>query len=82
LGTWLRTTDGQAIAAAVESVMPPFYRQDVELLVAALQHAAVIQQQEGQQAAGRFPLAAVGVAGVVALAIAASGSGGQAAQAW
>jgi hypothetical protein len=75
LGTWLGTTDGRVIAEAVESVTPPFYRQDVELLVAALQHAAALQQQEGQQAAGRFALGAIGVAGVVALAIAASGSG-------
>ena len=75
LGTWLGTTDGKVIAQAVESVTPPFYRTDVELLVAALQHAATLQQQEGQQAAGRFALGAIGVAGVVALAIASSGSG-------
>jgi len=80
LGTWLGTTDGKVIAEAVETVTPPFYRQDVELLVAALQHAVALQQQEGQQAAGRYALGALGVAGVVALAIAASGSGsGQAA---
>jgi hypothetical protein len=75
LGTWLGTTDGKIIAQAVESVTPRFYRTDVELLVAALQHAATLQQQEGQQAAGRFALGAIGVAGVVALAIASSGSG-------
>jgi hypothetical protein len=75
LGTWLGTTDGKVIAQAVESVMPPFYRQDVELLVAALQQAAVLQQQEGQQVAGRFALGAIGIAGVIALAIASSGSG-------
>ena len=73
LGTWLGTTDGQVIAQAVESVTPPFYRRDIELLVAALQHAATLQQQEGQQAAGRFALGAIGVAGVVALAIAVLG---------
>jgi hypothetical protein len=75
LGRWLGTTDGQIIAQGVESVTPPFYRQDIELLVAALQHAATLQQQEGQQAAGRFALGAIGVAGAVALAIASSGSG-------
>ena len=75
LGTWLGTTDGEVIAEAVESVTPPFYRQDVELLVTALRHAAALQQQEGQQTAGRFALGAIGVAGVVALTIAASSSG-------
>ena len=75
LGTWLGTTDGTVIAQAVESVTPPFYRQDVELLVAALQQAATIQQQEGQQVAGRFALGAIGVAGAIALAIATSGTG-------
>jgi hypothetical protein len=75
LGTWLGTTDGKVIAQAVESVTPPFYRQDAELLVAALQQAATLQQQEGQQVAGRFALGAIGVAGVIALAIASSGSG-------
>jgi hypothetical protein len=75
LGTWLGTTDGKVIAEAVESVTPPFYRQDIELLVTALQHAAALQQQEGQQAAGRFALGAIGVAGLAALAIASSGSG-------
>jgi hypothetical protein len=75
LGTWLGTTDGQVITAAVESVAPPFYREDVELLVAALQHAATLQQQEGQQAADRFALGVVGVAAFVGLAIALSSSG-------
>jgi hypothetical protein len=75
LGTWLGTTDGKIIARAVESVTPPFYRQDAELLVAALQHASTLQQQEGQQAAGRVARGAVGVAGVVALVIASSVSG-------
>ena len=73
LGTWLGTTDGEVITRAVESVSPPFYRQDIELLVAALKHAASIQQQEGQQVAGRFALGAIGIASVVALAIASSG---------
>lgn len=72
LGTWLGTTDGRVIAEAVESVTPPFYRQDLELLVAALQQAAVLQQQEGQQAAGRFALRAIGLAAVFAVAIAVS----------
>ena len=75
LGTWLGTTDGKVLAETVESVTPPFYREDVDLLVAALQHAAALQQREGQQAAGRFAMGALGVAGVIALAIATAGSG-------
>lgn len=75
LGSWLGTTDGELIAQAVEMVSPPFYRQDVELLVAALQHAAGLQSQEGQEAAGRFALTAIGVAMVAALFIWAAGEG-------
>ncbi len=43
LGTWLSTTEGQVVAEAVEMVTPPFYSEDVELLVAALQRAAQLQ---------------------------------------
>jgi hypothetical protein len=73
LGTWLGTTDGQIIAQAVEMVAPPFYREDIELLVAALQNAGQRQYQEGQHAAGRFALGATVVAGVIAVGIAMSG---------
>lgn len=73
LGTWLGTTDGKTIANAVEMVTPPFYRQDVELLVAALQRAAHLQYEEGQRAAGRNALLAIGAAGIVAVAIKALG---------
>lgn len=73
LGSWLGTTNGQVIAKAVEAVTPPFYRQDVELLVAALQHAAALQQKEGQEAAGRYALGAIGIAALVAIVIAAFG---------
>src|SRR6202044_2508315 len=59
LGSWLGTADGQVIAQAVEIVSPPFYRQDVELLVAALRHAATLQQQEGQQVAGQYAVGAI-----------------------
>ena len=72
LGTWLGTTDGQVIAEAVEMVTPPLYRQDVELLVAALRYAAQLQQQEGQKIAGRVALGAVGVAALVAVSIGGS----------
>lgn len=73
LGTWFSTTDGQVIAEAVEMVTPPFYSEDVELLVAALQRAAQLQQVEGQQAAGRNALVAIGVAALVALFVFAIG---------
>jgi hypothetical protein len=76
LGTWLGTTDGQVVAEAVEMATPPFYREDVELLVAALQRVAPLQQQEGQQAAGRNALAIIGTVAVVALFIAIFGDGG------
>lgn len=59
LGTWLGTTDGTVIAEAVELVVPSFYAADVELLVAALQEAASLQQQEGQRAAGQYAFAAL-----------------------
>ena len=73
LGTWLSTTDGQVIAEAVEMVTPPFYSEDVELLVAALRRAAQLQQVEGQQAAGKNALIAIGVAALVALFIFGAG---------
>jgi len=75
LGTWLGTTDGELVAGAVEMVTPSFYRQDVELLVAALQRAAQLQQQEGQQVAGRNALGAIGVVALVAAFIFAVESG-------
>jgi hypothetical protein len=37
LGTWLNTSDGQILAAAVESVLAPGYREEFELLVDALE---------------------------------------------
>jgi hypothetical protein len=77
LGTWLGTTDGQIIAEAVELVTPSFYREDVELLVNALQLAAQLQSQEGQEKAGMMALGALGVAAVVAIGM--SGARGRAA---
>jgi hypothetical protein len=59
LGTWLGTTDGQMITQAVEAVSPPFYQEDVELLVAALKLAAATQQKEDEKVAGGFALAAI-----------------------
>lgn len=73
LGTWLGTTDGQIITEAVELVAPPFYEEDIELLVAALEYAARLQHQEGQQVAGRVAVGAAVAAGVVAVGIVVSG---------
>src|SRR5665213_1190561 len=38
LATWSGTTDGEVLIQGVEMMLPPFYRQDIELLVAALQY--------------------------------------------
>lgn len=69
LGTWLNTPDGEVVAAAVEALTPPPYRQDVELLIEALQLAA----QEQQAEARRKILAGVAVGGVLALAFGTAG---------
>ncbi len=74
LGSWLGTTDGRVITAAVEAVSPPFYRADIDLLVAALQRAAELQQ-EGQQVAGRYAVTAIALAVVAGLVIAMLGLG-------
>ena len=73
LGTWLGTTDGQVIAEAVEMLTPPLYRQDAQLLVAALNHAAELQWREAQKIAGRVALGAIGAAVLVGVAISSSG---------
>jgi len=75
LGTWLGTADGAFIAQAVESVAPPFYRQDVELLVEALILAAAMQQTEGQSRAGAFALGVIGVATLIAIGLGEMGEG-------
>jgi len=65
LGTWLGTTDGEIIAGAVESFLPPLYRQDAELLVDALKFAADLQQTEGREVAGAWALGSIVVAGIL-----------------
>lgn len=72
LATLSATTEGEVLMQAVEMVSPPFYRQDIELLVVALQHAAALQQKEGRKAAGQFALGALIVAVLVGIAIATS----------
>lgn len=69
LGTWLSTPDGELLAAAVEAIAPPPYRQDAELLVDALKLAAQLQQAEARQKI----LAGGAALGLVALAIGTSG---------
>lgn len=61
LGTWLTTTDGETVTAAVEMVSPPFFREDVELLVDGLKPAAKLQQEKRQQEAGLVALASLGL---------------------
>jgi hypothetical protein len=73
LGTWLSTTNGEVIAEAVELVSPPFYRGDIELLVAALKLAAAVQQSEGQSKAGMLALAAVVIAALIAFGLGGAG---------
>lgn len=68
LGAWLTTPDGELIAQAVEAMSPPLYRADVELLVAALQAAAQMQQADGQRRAGRVLVGALGSTALVWLA--------------
>jgi len=56
-------------------VSPSLYRQDIELLVVALQYEAEIQKQQGIKKARQFALRAVGAAAIVGIVIAASASG-------
>jgi hypothetical protein len=69
LGTWLNTPDGELVAAAVEALIPPPYREDIELLVTALQLAAQRQQEEARQ---KIALGLLGGGAALALAIGAS----------
>ncbi len=74
LGTWLGTTDGEVIETAVGWVIPPFYRPEYDLAVDGLKLAARLQQQEGQQVAGRVALFTVG-ASLIAAGLVAAGHG-------
>jgi hypothetical protein len=47
LGTWLNKPDGELIAAAVEAITPPPYREDIELITEALTLAARCQRGDG-----------------------------------
>ncbi len=74
LGTWLRTTDGEVIERAVGMVIPPFYGPEYDLAVNGLKLAARLQQQEGQQMAGKVALSFVGASLIAAGVVAASRS--------
>jgi hypothetical protein len=68
LGTLLGTPQGEIVAQGVEMVSPPFYREDVELLVDALQMAAKMQNKK---IAGRLALGAI-IATVALILLASS----------
>jgi hypothetical protein len=70
LGGWLGTPETELFARAVEMASPPFYRADVELLVAALRLAAKLQQRDARLA-GRVAIGAIAL--VVLLGFAGSG---------
>ncbi|MDA8399050.1 MAG: hypothetical protein M0008_03230 [Actinomycetota bacterium] len=61
LGTWLGTTNGEIITAAVSMVIAPVYAPEFELAVEGLKLAATLQHQEGQGVAGQTALVIVGV---------------------
>jgi hypothetical protein len=67
LGTFLNTPDGQLLASAVEAITPMPYRQDVALLIDALQLAAKMQQDAAREALVKGAMVAIGAAAVVAL---------------
>lgn len=72
LGTWLGTTDGEVIETAVEMVIPPIYKPEYDLAVDGLKLAARLQQQPGQEVAGKVALSIVGV-GLLAVGVVALG---------
>jgi hypothetical protein len=73
LGSWLGTTDGQIIAEAVSTVIPPGYGPAYQLAVNGLVLAAKDQSNEGKKTAGAIAIGAIVVGGAVAL-----GAGGDA----
>jgi hypothetical protein len=74
LGTWLGTTDGEVIETAVGMVIPPIYKPEYDLAVDGLKLAARLQEQEGQQVAGKVALSIVGVSLIAAGMVAAGRS--------
>jgi hypothetical protein len=72
LGTFLNTPDGKVLAGAVESLTPPPYREDLQLLVEALQVAANLQQEKAREAVMKAVAVVVGV-GVAAAVLGNNG---------
>lgn len=72
LGTWLGTPNGQAIADAVDLVLPPQLGIQIDLVVTALRLAAELQQKEGQQKASQAGFILVALAIGICLSHAAS----------
>lgn len=69
LGTFLNTPDGELLAGAVERLAPPLYREDIELLVEALQLAAKAQHDAAVNTFIRGVVVAFGL-GALAAAVA------------
>jgi len=67
LGNWLGTTDGQIIAEAVSTVIPPAYGPAYQLALKGLMLAARDQSNEGRKTAGAIAVGAIVVGGAVAL---------------
>lgn len=70
LGSWLRTPDGKLITEAIAALDPQPFRQDIELLTAAIAVAAQLQQKDGRERA-----LAAGVLLAVGGALLAAGRG-------
>ncbi|WP_157546733.1 hypothetical protein [Hamadaea tsunoensis] len=67
LATFLNTPDGRMLAAAVESLTPALYAQDVTLLIEALTIAGRIQQEQVRETVVNGVVVGAGVALVAAL---------------
>jgi hypothetical protein len=67
LGTFLNTPDGQLLAAAVKALSPPPYREDIALLVEALQLAAKMQHEAARETFVKGVVVALGVGAVAAV---------------
>src|SRR6266511_1778174 len=67
LATFLNTPDGKVLAAAVEMLTPPLYRQDVELLIEALKLAGKVQHESLREAVVKGVLVTAGIAVAAAL---------------
>lgn len=68
LGGLLSTTDGQIIAEAVSTVIPPTYGPAYDLAVKGLMLAAEDQAKGGRETAGAIALGSILVGGAIALA--------------